>query len=128
MVDYRGGIRTSNDIRSTVFGVNLGSVIYMQLNDESIYDSEMFVVLTEVNSNINMDTFAIYLNYRLNFGRFGLYMGYLSTGEQKGMSVERKAFMWLINIEADTANIDATTILVISSSENTSLSQRKMTS
>ena len=36
MVDYKGEVRTRKDTRETIFGMNIGPVTDLQLNDESI--------------------------------------------------------------------------------------------
>ena len=56
--------------------LGLGMIAYpvteLQLNDESIYDFEVWAVLTEVNRTLNYDEFVIYINYWLKPGSFGL--------------------------------------------------------
>ena len=51
----------------------------LQLNDDFIHDSMVCAIITEVNPTIDLDIFAIALNYWLNFDRFVLSIGYLFT-------------------------------------------------
>ena len=80
MVDDRGKVRTRNYRKAKIFGLNLDPVPDLQLNDESIYDSEVYKVLTEVNPELNMDAFSIDLNGILNRGSFVISIGSFSKG------------------------------------------------
>ena len=95
----------------------------MRINYESTYDSYVCTVITEVNPTLNIDTFAISLNYLLNLGIFGLSVGSLPTWEQKGVYVENLAAKWMINLDYAKTKLGPTTQLVIRSSENPSISQ-----
>ena len=88
MIDCRGKLINRNIRKKNIFGLDLYTVTRIQLNEKYIYDSDMCVVVTEVNPPLNMDKFAIVLNDIFNLGIFFLYVGYLSTGDQKGVSVE----------------------------------------
>ena len=101
-------------------GLNLDPVPEMQLNDNSIYDYKVCTVLTEVNPTLNLDTFAVAFKSHLNLGSFIIYIRYLSTGEQKGVSVEKLDAKWIINLGTDKATLDVTIQLLIGSSENLS--------
>ena len=79
----------------------------LQLNDDSIYDSVVCTVLTEVNPTLNPDIFAIYINNRSNPGISGLSVWYLSTREQKGVSVDKFNAKWMININASNSTLEA---------------------
>ena len=68
--------------------MNLYPVPDMKLNDKSIYDSDLCAVINEVSPTINMDTPEISLNDKLNLGRFVLYIGYLSIGDQHWLFVD----------------------------------------
>ena len=62
MIECRGEVRNNKNSRSTTVGANLGQVPELQLNDKSIYDSDVCAVLTKVNLTTNMDKFVIALN------------------------------------------------------------------
>ena len=62
MVDYRGDVRTRNNSKAEIFGLNLDTVTELKLNDKSIYDSEVCAFLNEFNPDLNMYTFSISLN------------------------------------------------------------------
>ena len=62
MVYYWGQVITRNNRHANIFGLNLYPVPKMQLNDEYIYYSQVFAVLTEFDPTLNMYTFEIDLN------------------------------------------------------------------
>ena len=90
MVDYRGEVRTINDSKAKIFGLNLYTLSDLKLDETYIYVYEVCTVLTEFNSTLSLETFSIALNDRLNSGRFGLPVGF-STGGGEGVSVEKLA-------------------------------------
>ena len=124
MVDYIGEVRNKSNSRSTIFGVNLVTVPELKLNCESIYESELCAVLTEVNPTLNLGSFPISLNDQLNLRSFVISIVYLSTRELKGISFEKFASKWIINLDTSKPTLYAMMQLVISSSENTSLHLR----
>ena len=63
MLEYRGEVRTRNNSKDNISGVNLDPVPEMKLNDESIYDFEGCAGHTEVNKPPNLYTFTISMNY-----------------------------------------------------------------
>ena len=121
MFDYRGEIRTRNDNKENIFCTNLDTLPEMKLNYGSIYDSEVCTALTEVNTNLNMDTFEIYLNDKFNFGSFGLSIGYPSKVERKVIYVEKLSAKWMIKLDNSKATLGTMAQLVIRSSENPSI-------
>ena len=107
MYYYSWGVRTRNNSKSKIFGLKLDPVSDLQLNDGSIYESEVYTVVTKFNPTLNLDTFLIALNDQLNIGTFGLSIGYLSIGEKRGVSVYKLTAKWIINIDEYKSTIDA---------------------
>ena len=84
---------------------------------------EVCTVLTEVNPTLNLDILFIALNDCLNLESFWLSIRYLYTGDWKGVYVNKLSWKWMIKLDTDKTKLDATTQLVIRSSENLSLAQ-----
>ena len=117
MVDYRVEVSTRRDSKENIFVLNLYTVPEMKLNEKSIYESEVCTVLNEANPNLNLYIFSIDLNDRWNLGSFGISIGYLYTGERKGLSVDKSYAKWMINIDAAKATLYTKAQLVIRSIE-----------
>ena len=71
-----------------IFGLNLDPVTELQLNDKSIYESKVHVLLTKFKPTLNQYKSAIDINYLLKLGIFGLSIGSLSTGDRNGIYFE----------------------------------------